>query len=786
MQKFAACLCFLLIFTHSAFAQELPTQTIRGTVLDKDSKSPLVGVTVFISTLNPPKSTATDENGEYKLENVPVGRHTVQAEYMGYSGFMSENVILGSAKELILAIELTENAFTTKEVVVTDTVKQQMRTLNEMTVVSGRSFSAEETQRYAGAINDPSRMAMGFAGVRPNQDNNSDIVVRGNSPVGVLWRLEGIDIPNPNHFARPGSSGGGISIFSAALLANSDFSTGAFAPEYGNAFASVFDMRFRKGNNEKREFTLKAGIIGLDFSTEGYFKKGGASYLVNYRYSTLGILNKLGVHLVGERVNNTFQDLSFNLAFPSANKKHLLTWFGMGGLSGELTRAVSDTNDWKQYSDYLKTDFITNMGATGFTHTYTVNTKGYIKTAAALMSSKVIVRDDTLNRAKNASNVLDELFTEGRLTLTSAYNHKFSPRLTLKTGVFLNHLFFTYLQTEYNRNTRNRDTIVNGGGSTQMLQGYAQVKGKITKWLSVVGGVHSLFLVLNKTYTVEPRLAFQAQLGKGHSLSLGYGLHGRILPLGSYFTTVINSNREANFVNTNLRPIMAHHLVLGYDWYAPKGWHMRGEAYYQSLYNVPVGLSQGGNFWLLNERLGYAKEKLYSTGKGLNYGLDITLEKFFSKQFFVLISGSYYRSTATGINGNTFSTRYDGLYNTSYMGGKEFTFKKGGTLQLGLRGTYSGGLRYTPADSALSRQNQALVLDNTQPYRLQVPAYFRIDGRIAYRKNLKKFNYTIALDVQNATAYKNVRNQIYDYIAGQLVYSYQSGLVPVLSFQIDF
>lgn len=785
MKKQIVLVLFLYCYTW-ALAQTLPTQTVRGTVVDADSKSPLIGATVFIADVEPIIGTTVDIDGTYKLENVPIGRHTIKAQFLGYQEFKSENIIVNSAKELVLDINLTESIQTTQEIVVTDTEGKQHKPLNEMSVVSARSFSVEETQRYPASINDPSRMAMGFAGVQANRDNNSDIIVRGNSPMGVLWRLEGIDIPNPNHFARIGSSGGGITIFSASLLSNSDFSTGAFAAEYGNAFSSVFDMRFRKGNNEKREYTMRVGLIGLDFATEGPFKKGGASYLVNYRYSTLGILNKLGVHLVGARVDNTFQDLSFNLAFPTKNKKHAFTWFGIGGLSREFTSVDKDTLTWKTYTDYLQSDFSTNMATTGITHTVSLDNKSYIKTTLAGMISQAYWFNDTLTTDRVASSVGKEEYIDGRISLASFYNRKINSKITLKTGLFFSQLFFNYYKDIYNRNTTNTDTLFNLKGNTQLFQPYAQIRYRLNNRLTLQAGVHAVLLTLNGTYSIEPRLAFKYDLGKGHSLSFGYGLHGRMLPLGSYFTQLKDSLGQIQLVNKNLPMLKSHHLVLGYDMYAKNGFHIRSEIYCQLLGSVPVGTAQDSSFWLLNERDGFAQEKLTSTGTGLNYGLDLTIEKFFGNQFFVLTSMAYYRSLSKSLDGVTRSTRFDGIFNTSFMGGKEFTFKKGGVLQLGLRLIYAGGLRYTPADSLASIAANEFIPDLNQIYAKQAPAYFRIDGRIAYRKNFKKVTYWLALDVQNATNRRNVRSEIYDPLEQKIKYAYQSGIVPVLSFQLDF
>ena len=377
MKKSLIFLAFILA-SHIVFAQ--PKQTIRGSVIDKDTRQTLAGATLIIADVQPVMGTSSDENGNFSIKNVPVGRHKIVCSYLGFSPFESDNIILNSAKELVLNIELIELPVEQEEVVVKAFRGAGNRALNEAAVVSTRSFSAEETQRSAASASDPARMAMGFPGVQANRDSRSDIVIRGNSGMGLLWRLEGIDIPNPNHFARIGSSGGGLTVFSTSMLANSDFSTGAYPAEYGNSFSGVFDMKFRHGNQETTERTAKIGLLGLEYSQEGPMsKKSKASYLVNYRYSTLGILNSLGLHLVGPRTDNRFQDLSFNLYFPSKNGKSIVTLFGIGGLSKEKEKAGLLTT----YSERHAYNFNTNMGAVGLTHFYLLDEKSYLKTTVA-------------------------------------------------------------------------------------------------------------------------------------------------------------------------------------------------------------------------------------------------------------------------------------------------------------------------------------------------------------------------------------------------------------------
>ena len=281
------------------------TQSITGQIRDAVSKEVLIGAHVYtLDSLNRVFSI-TDGNGNFELENVKLGRHRLVCEYLGFENYTSHSFILSSSRPYVLDINLTPSAMELEQVEVTANF-QDDKAQNEMVLLGARSFSVEETERYAGSIADPSRMAVSFASVQSSNDLDNDLIVRSNSSVGLSWRLEGVEIENPNHFARIGSSGGGISMLSVNMLSNSDFIYQSPVSEYTNAIAGVFDMRLRKGNMHNNESSFRFGIIGTDIMTEGPIRKGHSSYLVNYRYSTLGILNDLGVHVVGANVDNTF------------------------------------------------------------------------------------------------------------------------------------------------------------------------------------------------------------------------------------------------------------------------------------------------------------------------------------------------------------------------------------------------------------------------------------------------------------------------------------------------
>lgn len=372
---------FFLSLLSQAQAQNL-TQTIRGRIIDRESQSPIVGASVAIITTNPLKGTLSDLDGNFRIEKVPVGRHSLKVNYIGYEEQVLSELLLGSGKELVLAIGITET-FREMEEVVVRARQEKGQPLNEMATLSARSISVEETKRYAASVNDPARAALNYAGVASVDDGGNEIVVRGNSPKGVLWRMEGIEIPNPSHFGQEGASGGGVSILSVNMLDNSDFYTGAFPAEYGNALSGIFDMKLRKGNNEKREYAFQAGVLGVDFAAEGPFKEGGkGSYLFNYRYSTLAILNKIGVKVAGDAAPD-FQDLAFKLNLPTAKAGTFSIW-GIGGYSAQVAEAERDITKWVEKSDRFDDVFRAGMVASGLSHVYFVNPNAYLETVLSL------------------------------------------------------------------------------------------------------------------------------------------------------------------------------------------------------------------------------------------------------------------------------------------------------------------------------------------------------------------------------------------------------------------
>lgn len=774
------------------------TQNINGTVIDKETNQVLFGASVLVEGTDPLIATTTDIDGHFELKSVPLGRHTLVCEYLGYQQYKSEGVIVSSTRVVDLEIPLLQSTLTINEVVISGQ-RRISAPVNELATVSTRSFSVDEANRTAAAVNDPGRMALSYAGVQQGgNDGENDIIVRANAPVGILWRLEGIDIPNPNHFARPGTSGGGITIFSAQLLARSDFSTGGMPAEYGNALSGAFDIRFRKGNHHKREHRVGISLLGLDFATEGPIKNGQSSYLINYRYSTLGILNNLGFSLVGPRFNNTFQDVSFNLGFKSKNNKHIFTVFGMGGLSEEskvpLPVEERDPLSLDDAENYVQ---VSDMGTVGVTYTNLLNDRSFLKIGLAGIASLISFTSDVYETDGSFENIRDEKHKDARLSGSIVYSNKFNRRLRLKTGISFSYLNYEFRKFEFNiprfdnlANQERANGDINGLGTTFYGQAYGQFSYNPTEKVTLNAGLNGLFLGLNNSYSIDPRFSVKVELGSRQTLSLALGKHSQVLPMANYFyeqKDTVNNQIITTLPNKDLEMMKSFHAILSYNFFPGNNWRIAVEPYYQYLYDIPVETDESRGYYFLNVQSGVVTFPTNSGGTSNSLGVDLSVEKNFDNNFFFLVNFSVYDAKYKLPGGREFNTFFNSNFASNFTAGKEFQMKKGRAIQWGARVIYNGGFRYTPVDLANSTIETGALPDYNRVNEGQVDPYFRLDHRLAYRFNAKSFSGVVSLDVQNILNTKNIRSVRYNPATQETYYNYYpGGLIPVLGVKFDF
>lgn len=756
------------------------TQNIRGTVIDQLLQTPIAGATVIITGTD--KKVVADSSGNFRIPNMAAGTYTLVISHINYNNAVASNIIVNTGKEVVLTIGMETRVRTEKAVEVTATSKKN-KPLNDMSVVSARAFTVEETQRYAAAVNDPLRMVTGFAGVASADDGGNEIVIRGNSPTGLLWRMEGIDIPNPNHFSEAGSSGGGISILSSQLLANSDFLTGAFAAEYGNALSGVFDLKLRKGNNEKKEYALQAGLLGLNAAAEGPLSASHkGSWLVNYRYSTLSLLNNMGLDLAEGTTN--FQDLSYNIYLPTKNKG-IFTLFGFGGLSSQNQKIETDSSKWEMQDDRYAGKFVANTGATGITHTIPLDNQTTIKSALAFSYTANSYNEKYADYNKIVVDNYRDNYITKKLLVSSTLNHKINASNAFRAGAYVNFIFFKYYKLSKKDGNPNAPLLetINTTGNTQTVQAYIQWQYKPLNNLTFNLGMHYLALLYNNTGSAEPRASVKWDPDNKSSLAFGYGMHSQLQALGVYFAKDANNENPNQYIDLT----KAHHFVLSYSRLVGHRLRAKAELYYQQLYNVPVTVNSDKTFSTLNIRDEFVTDALTNNGKGKNYGIELTLEKYLDNYFYYTINGSFYQSKYTAADGIERNTRFNGNYLFNTVAGKEWPLAgQKRVLGVNFKIIYSGGYRTTPIDLPASQQEGYTIYKEKEAFSLQNEAYFRPDCRVSIKWNRTRLTSTLSLDIQNMINRKNIYDQDYDLLKNTTITNYQNGIIPVLNYKVEW
>ena len=770
-----------LLFITLANGQEL-TQTIKGQILDNATQEPIPFATVVILNTNPIIGTTSDDKGHFKLENVPIGRYDIEVSYLGYESTVIHEVVVTSAKELILRTVLTELPYALDEIVISSKTRKE-KPLNKMAIVSARMLSVEEASRYAGGFDDPARLASSFPGVATSSVGNNAIIVRGNAPKYLQWKIEGVEVPNPNHFANLSAfGGGGLTALSSNLLANSDFFTGAFPAEYNNALSGVFDIKMRNGNTSAHEHSIEAGIIGIDFASEGPLgkKDNGSSYLVNYRYSTLGLIAPLLPDDAGE-IN--YQDLSFKLNLPTKKAGSFSIW-GIGLIDHSETKPEKDIDKQVYYEDVERQDISQYMGAFGINNRLVLKNSAYLNTTLSVSANGIDLKTDRLNNTSQLQPENKIKNTNYNITFKSYLNKKFSTKHINRTGITLRGLAYDIDLKENNENTNLLNTLASKNGFSSLLSAYSNSSFSLKNWKLNIG-VNAQLFTLNNNVTIEPRLGLSHQINKDNTLSFGYGLHSRIEPLNIYFATTANTNN--NQANKDLKLSKAHHFVLAYDWNISKKLHFRLEPYFQYLFDIPIVANTTTS--LINlEQDWFINDSYINTGKGQNYGVDLTLEQYINKGFYYLVSASVFNSKYKTDTNTWYNTRFNKNYLITALAGKEFKLgkHKQNSLGINIRTSLQGGHRYSPIDNQSSLLDQDVHYNETTPFNQQAQTAFLTDFTINYEWNKQKTTQRLSLKVLNVTNFEEFQGHRFNLQTNQVDKFKEGIIIPNISYKISF
>lgn len=754
-------------------------QTIRGKVFDNTTHEMLPFSTILVQNSNPLIGTISDLEGNFSLKNVPVGRANICISMLGYESYIIKELLISSGKEVVLNIAMHQNNTAINEVVVRVSKESP---INSMATLSARQFTMEETQRYAGGMDDPARLVTSFAGVASPSIGSNGISVRGNNPDGLLWRIEGVEVPNPNHFANLTVAGGGmLTAVSSQMIGNSDFFTGAFPAEYGNASSGVFDIKLNSGTCSERQYTAQAGLLGMDFATQGPFVKGeNSTYNVNYRYSTMALVapalpNDAGVL--------KYQDLSFKANFPT-KKLGVFSWWGIGALDGIDMQAL-DSIEWKSDTDRDNSQTSLNMFASGFSHKIRINSSLFLNSTISASGNGLLHKEQRLDfglQSHPQSRAENQLY---RFAIQSNITKRFGKHHSNKSG-------FNYQYLSYNLDIQESQAegmppfqISNQKGNSGLLQMFTQSKINVLHQITLNLGVNSQYFLLNNNFSIEPRLGIKYDLNSNHSFGFACGIHSRIEQLSVYFI-----EREGNQANKDLGLMKSAHYVFSYTAKLSDNMRFSVEPYYQKLNNVPVSPDSYISI-LNNEKALFFNEILCNDGTGRNIGVDFTLERFMDKGFYYSLSASLYDSKYTATDGIKRNTRYNRNKIFNVVAGKEWTLgnDKNKILGVNVRYNYLGGNRRETINEPLSIENKKVEYGETNGNLAFSDKYDDnpvFSFTISYRKNKPGYSSVWSLQILNANKSQEFSGDYYNLKTGTIDAKYQGVTIPNISYKIEF
>ena len=777
-----AAFTMMLLFPAVAGAQtnqeNQATQTIRGQVCDVASGEPMIGVTITVEN-GTTLATVSDVDGNFEIKNVPVGRHSVRASYIGYEPVLLKEQLVSSGKELVLTLRMRESISELGEVVIKPRVNKQLP-LNEMAQVGARMFSVEEASRYAGGMADPARTASMFAGVATGGATNG-ISIHGNSPQMLQWRVEGVEVPNPNHFAEITEAGGGVfTSLNGTVLANSDFLTGAMPAEYGNALSGAFDMKMRVGNNTKYEHAVQVGTLGVDFASEGPLGKNTkASYLVNYRYSFLEIAKKLhAINMENETLD--YQDLSFKFNMPTSKAGTFAVWFT--GLIDNYESNAQDASEWETLWDMNDSWSRQRSCALGVNHTYRFKTGGTLHSSVAFTGAYRKLGVDDYDELMNKMPDMLGRNSQWNVIISTQHQHKFSSRYTMQNGFEHQHLDFnTWL--DYIKETGGPlYRVYDSEGNTGLTRLYTNHKVAFSSRLSAVAGVNVMWFNLNNQWLVEPRVSVQYKTSPSSTLSLAYALNSRKESTDTYFVT--------GGYNKDLELTRSHHISASFAQRLGENAMLKIEPYWQWLFDVPV--EKGTTYSVLNHRKFFQDRALVNEGAGRNYGIDFTLERYLKDGFYGMITATLFKSEYRDAQGQWHHSRHDRGWITNILGGKEWMVGKARKNVFGLNGrlTLMGGDRYTPIpedityEDVMKRPDKSLPVDEgLDPYNKQKNMNVGFAFSVKYTINKKHTSHHFILEYMQM---KTFQGETFDIRSHEIVDKFTSLTFPNIAYRVEF
>lgn len=788
-----------MLYHPQLLSQEI-SQTVRGIVLDKETREPLYGATIRVINTQPVIGTTTDPDGKFRLEKVPLSSKKLLVTYTGYKQALVSDFDLNSVKEAVLEIYLSESVGNLEDIVVTAS-SSMADPINDFSLIGARSISSEQTWRFAGGFNDPAKITSNFAGVANSQDGGNDIIVRGKSPKYMQWRLEGAEITTPNHFGDQNSISGIVGVLNNNLLSTSDFYTGGFPAEFGNTLSGVYDLRMRKGNNERFEGVFGLGLLGTDITLEGPFSKEySGSYIVNFRYSTVGMLTDLDLVEV-EDTDITFQDASFKIWLPTKKSGS----FSVFGLQGKSDLKINDVSPdiWVtpgddfvelQREDYFKDAYLLNLGVN---HSVSVGDQGFLETTLSYSSDEVKDRVLTIQNEQGiieSSPNFTSSLNNSAFRLRWTYHKKFNNKHSIISGGN-----YSLINQDIAQNRRTQESafvsLIDFDQNVFINRSFLSWKYQATNNLILVSGFHNQNIPFLDESTFEPRIALSYKTGSNSKLSASFSRMSRMESLHNYLISIPDTEGDLYQPNLDLGLIFSNQWLIGYENYLTENIRFQAELYYENLSNVPVENDPNSSYSTLNEGLELNYVDLVNSGTARNYGLELTLERFMDNGYYFLFNTSFYQSKYTSLDGIERNTRFNGEYLINLLGGKEFRGlgkNKNQEFAINLKSFFGGGRYVLPlleddAGNLNVDPENGLIYDHRKAYQSKLDDLMSITLSLSYKWNMKNVTHELFLNIDNLT---NNRSRLRPYYDGNepglIAYERQVGVIPNILYRVYF
>ncbi len=748
-------------FISSIKAQEI-TQILRGRVIEAVSRAPISDAAITIH--NTKFSTTANTEGMFQMEQIPVGRYRLTISSIGFQPLILTDILVESGKETVLEIILnTSNTALDTFVYVAQALGRSTTNFPSVSLIEKLRF------QYPATFADPARYASFAAGVATDNDQANNLSIRGISPNAMQWYLQGAEIVNPNHLSNAGTlsdrasaNGGGVMILSAQLLENTTLYQGAMPPQYGNALAGALDMRLRKGNDSRRQNTVQLSLIGLDAATEGYFNKGKkASYLINYRYATVGLLSKLGVPLGDEDIN--YQDLSFNLNFPT-RKVGEFSIFGVGGVSENIFKAKKP-GEWIADKDSQDISFKGRMGVLGLKHQVSLGKKMLwqsVFVASALDDSRDAIGYNRLEQPTKVESIDN---THAKYFFKTEINSKLGGKpeqsrvftegsigLIVKEEVVSSNLISKFFS-----NTSNK--ISDGNGV--WLIPYANLGGELSQKLHYKIGVRTVYFSFNEKFSLEPSAILNYNTSKNSFIQLNYSRQSQLIQPMLYFA----KNSNGVYLNRSLDFVKSDNVGLSFNKNFKNALRMNAEAFYQTYSNVYY--NNNNNSSLLDDLNSLTAISSGLVGTARSVGLALSTSQNLTNGLFWQLNAAIFDALWKDQRGIERNLTYNSRYTSNALLGKEWT---------------RGSLR----NKFFGISGRAVLRGGFWQNGVQVKDYFRTDLNIYFKRNRKNWQSTIQLDIQNVTNRENEWTTVFDRLQARTIAKKQLGLIPNIAYKVEF